>query len=460
MISQRAFMQEDTFADRLRRLLETRKQTASEIARQIGTTQQATSKWLKGGNIEYKNLRALADALQVDWLWLRYGDEALRDHGQPDATLMDQKRRQYIQEIMDTQERLRSALKVAQVATGELNPVTGEIRNCVNTEALFGRSLHHESDVFAVVHPDDLPRLKEDLAKITASPHPASCDYRILHPLSGETRWLVTRGQMFFDADGHPFKLLAVTIDITARKQAEHEAVQARRLMAQILDSIPDGCFTLDAGWRVTYLNFQAERLLQRSAEEILGRSLWETFPDALGGNFEKQYVRARQEGLAVHFDAFYAPLDAWFEVHAYPRDGGLVVYFRDITQIKSTEAAAARITDQLQLIEEVTGIGLLEFEDHDGALVLSPQAAVLFGIRPDEVIFRSELNQRVLEEDRPLLKRAIENAWRNKNAYESRYRIRLPDGSIRQLLEKGQVVINEQHMGGHMVAGILLLSS
>lgn len=453
-------MQEDSFAHRLRYLLETRKQTASEIARQIGTTQQAVSKWLKGGNIEYKNLRALADALQVDWLWLRYGDEALRDHGLPATTLMDQRRRQYIQEIMDSQERLRSALKVAQVATGELNPVTGEIRNCVNTEALFGRTLHHESDVFGVVHPDDLPRLKDVLVKMISSPHPASCDYRILHPQSGETRWLVTRSQMFFDADGHPVKLLAVTIDITARKQAEYEAGQARRLMAQILDSIPDGCFTLDADWRVTYLNFQAERLLQRSAEEILGRSLWEAFPEALGGKFEKQYVCARMENLAVHFDAFYAPLDAWFEVHAYPQDGGLAVYFRDVTQIKRTEAAAARTAGQLRLIEEVTGLGLLEFEDHDGALTLSPQAAALFGIRPDEVTRRAELNRRVLKEDRPLLNRAIDNAWRNKNSYESRYRIRLPDGSIRQLLEKGQVVINEQHLGGLMVAGILPLSA
>lgn len=453
-------MHEDTFANRLRSLLETRKQTASQIARQIGTTQQAVSKWLKGGNIEYKNLRTLADALQVDWLWLRYGDEALRDNALPAANLMDQRRRQYIQEIMDTQERLRSALKVAQVATGELNPVTGEIRNCVNTEALYGCSLHHESDVFCLVHPEDLPRVKAELAKMTASAHPASCDYRILNPQSGETRWLVTRGQMFFDADGHPVKLLAVTIDITARKQAEHEAGQARRLMAQILDSIPDGCFTLDANWRITYLNFQAERLLQHSADDILGRSLWEAFPEALGSKFEKQYLRARTENLAVHFDAFYAPLDTWFEVHAYPRDGGLAVYFRDVTQIKRTEVAASRTADQLLLIEEVTGLGLLQFEDHDGALVLSPQAATLFGIRPDELTLRAELNRRVLEEDRPMLQHAIDRAWRNKNAYESRYRIRLPDGSIRQLLEKGQVVINEQHLGGLMVAGILPLSS
>jgi PAS domain S-box-containing protein len=86
-----------------------------------------------------------------------------------------------------------------------------------------------------------------------------------------------------------------------------------------ILESITDAFFTLDRSWRFTYLNPQAERILQRSREELLGRSLWDTFPDAVGSRFYEKYHEALESRIPVHFEGFYEALDHWVEVHAYP---------------------------------------------------------------------------------------------------------------------------------------------
>jgi EAL domain-containing protein (putative c-di-GMP-specific phosphodiesterase class I) len=98
----------------------------------------------------------------------------------------------------------------------------------------------------------------------------------------------------------------------------------------ELLGSMPDALFALDAGWRFTYVNAHAERLVERPAAELVGRSLWDLFPRADGSVFGSHYRRAVAGGASVSFTAFYPPLDRWLSVHASPLAGGLLVHVRD----------------------------------------------------------------------------------------------------------------------------------
>lgn len=111
-----------------------------------------------------------------------------------------------------------------------------------------------------------------------------------------------------------------------------------REQFASVLESITDAFFALDLQWRFTYLNGEAERLLQRPREDLLGRNLWEAFPEAVGATFQSEYKRAMTERAPVEFEEFYPPLGGWFDVRAFPSDGGLSVYFRDVTTRKLAE--------------------------------------------------------------------------------------------------------------------------
>jgi len=140
------------------------------------------------------------------------------------------------------------------------------------------------------------------------------------------------------NADGGLRGFAKVMRDDTAQKLAEKKLEQTNRRFENILESITDAFFTLDHDWRFTYLNKQSESLLQRKREELLGKNIWEEFPEAVETVVYEQYRKALAEQVAVNFEVFYAPLDIWVEVRVYPSPDGLSVYFQKITERKRAE--------------------------------------------------------------------------------------------------------------------------
>ena len=133
-----------------------------------------------------------------------------------------------------------------------------------------------------------------------------------------------------------------------------------------------------------TYVNAQAERLLSRTrGGGLLGCTIWEEFPDAVGSVFEREYRRAVAEQAAVSFEAFFPPLAAWFEVRAFPSAEGVSVFFHDVTeqaerrrreQFLADLADRARrlsdpnevIADALRSVGEFLGVARCVFVDID----------------------------------------------------------------------------------------------
>jgi PAS domain S-box-containing protein len=127
--------------------------------------------------------------------------------------------------------------------------------------------------------------------------------------------------------------------DETAHKRTEDRLRESEAFGRNILESISDAFYALDREWRFTYLNRQCEPLIRRRREELIGKNIWEEFPEALHSVFYEHYTRAVAEGVGITFESFYAPLESWFEIHAYPSPDGLSVYFHEINQRKQAEA-------------------------------------------------------------------------------------------------------------------------
>jgi signal transduction histidine kinase len=114
-----------------------------------------------------------------------------------------------------------------------------------------------------------------------------------------------------------------------------------------MLEATSDAVFLLDRDWRFTFLNHHAETLISIGAD-LIGQNVWELFPHAVGTNFWVEYRRAMFEGRDVKFEEYYpAPLDRWFEVHAFPSDDGIAAFFHDVTDRRKTEATL-RQTEKL----------------------------------------------------------------------------------------------------------------
>jgi PAS domain S-box-containing protein len=155
--------------------------------------------------------------------------------------------------------------------------------------------------------------------------------------------------------------------ELRLRKQAEVGERQANRKLTKILESITDAFFTINRRWEFTYVNNHFLNLIGKPKAELLGYSIWEIFPEAIGSNFYEQYHKAMFQQLPVRVEA-NAPNGSgqWFEARAYPWSDGLAVYFQDISKRKLTEQALreseARVQRQLAELDHVyqtTPVGL-----------------------------------------------------------------------------------------------------
>ena len=125
---------------------------------------------------------------------------------------------------------------------------------------------------------------------------------------------------------------------LAERNQARAELQEAVRKMTDILEKTSDGFFAVDRDWKFTFVNRQAEKLLDRHREDLIGKDFWVELPEFTRDAFEKNYRRAMSEQVAVEFEASDASGKVCFELLAYPSGGGVSVFLRDVTDRKRVE--------------------------------------------------------------------------------------------------------------------------
>jgi len=113
---------------------------------------------------------------------------------------------------------------------------------------------------------------------------------------------------------------------------------ELNRNLLTLLDTINDGVYVFDTEWRYTYLNNAAGELIERPREEVLGKNVWELFPEAIDTPFDRESHRAVHEQLPTSFEAFYPSLNKWTECRIYPAPQGITVIAQDITKRKCAE--------------------------------------------------------------------------------------------------------------------------
>ncbi|MDO8458979.1 MAG: PAS domain S-box protein [Burkholderiaceae bacterium] len=175
----------------------------------------------------------------------------------------------------------------------------------------------------------------------------------------GRQIWVRSIGEAQRDAAGNIVRLQGAFQDITEQKDAEARALALETQLITTLESITDGFCLIDKAWKFTFVNGQAERMLKRRRKDILGKTLWQEFPEAAGTCMERNYRAALEEQRTNRFEAFYQSLDKWFDVHVYPTEAGLAVYFQDITQrrleqaqLRLLETAVSRLNDIVVITE------------------------------------------------------------------------------------------------------------
>jgi PAS domain S-box-containing protein len=142
---------------------------------------------------------------------------------------------------------------------------------------------------------------------------------------------------------------VAVSIsDITERRQAEDAMRAALTRSEEILESISDAFYAVDAEWRLTYVNRVAEGWWGRTREDLIGQVIWDVFPQSVGGEPHKMMVEAARKREVARIETYSQTIGRWVDVSVFPSQTGQSVYFRDITERKEAEERQQLLVNEL----------------------------------------------------------------------------------------------------------------
>ncbi|RPI83535.1 MAG: PAS domain S-box protein [Chloroflexi bacterium] len=140
------------------------------------------------------------------------------------------------------------------------------------------------------------------------------------------------------DIEGTVTSVAAFSHDITKIKQAENKFQAAHQRTIEILESIGDAFYSLDEHFCFTYINRQAGTIWGKVPNDLVGKKIWDVFPMFTKTEAYSKIIRAMKDRNQDQFETYSAYLDQWVDVHLYPTDHGLSVYFQDITRRKHLE--------------------------------------------------------------------------------------------------------------------------
>ncbi len=220
----------------------------------------------------------------------------------------------------------------------------------------------------------------------------------------GRRQWARVIGEPRFGSDGMVSHVTGAHQDITAQKETESQVRLLADRLTTTLESFTDAFFTVDRGWRMTYVNRHAEQVLRRTREELLGEDLWETFPEVTASVIEEVYRRAMRTGVSEVIEGYYwEPFDRWLSIRVYPSEQGLAVYFQDVTE---QHRAQLTLAWQADLLDKASDAIIVSDLDHR-ITYWNRGAERLYGYPAEEAVGRAL--QELLDRGPDVFARAIE---------------------------------------------------
>ena len=131
----------------------------------------------------------------------------------------------------------------------------------------------------------------------------------------------------------------------TQREQNWHTRV------SRLMETMTDGFVVLDQDWRYAYMNRQAGELLNRVPAMMIGKMIWDEFPDRVNQPCYQAYQRVMHERGPLQIENYDESWSRWFEHRIFPFEGGISIYIHEITERKQVERQLSATSQHLQAL-------------------------------------------------------------------------------------------------------------
>lgn len=358
-------------------------------------------------------------------------------------------RKQTEQALQESEEKLRLAADAAELGVWDWNLTTGIESWSAKTYELLGVTQNNfdgkTENLYSRFHPDDqdMVRALHEEARKTGN---YQAEYRVVHP-DDSIRWLSTRGQVFFDETGVPYRIVGVSIDVTERKLAEEALRQSETRLRHILDTTSDWIWEVNEQGIYTFVNGRVEQVLGYAPEEVLGKSPFDLMPPdeaarvgAVFGAITSQQIpfhalenlNLSKDGRQVTIETTGVPIfDTAGQFQGYR---GIC---RDITERKLAELALRESEERFrQITETIQEVFWMSTPDSNQFLYISPVFERIWGISCEALYETPHIwLEMVHPDDYERVKTALESI--SEGNYDETYRVLRPDGKVRWVRDR-----------------------
>ncbi|BCL37649.1 hypothetical protein NSMS1_40960 [Nostoc sp. MS1] len=350
---------------------------------------------------------ATGEPLDLEFRWFRVKDQAYRWHLGRAVALRNQQgniinwfgtntdiddRKRTEQALRDSEERFRNLVEASSDWVWEVDEnlvytyASPKIRDILGyePEEILGRT------PFDLMTPTEVERIKMIVAPIYAAKQPLKCLENFNLHKDGYSVVLESSAVPVFDTTGKFCGYRGIDRDITFRKQVEKNLYQTQQQLQAILDNSSACIYVMDSQNRFVLINRRYEQLFHTTQAEIIGKSLYETWPHDIADGFAVNNRKVFTDGIAVEVEEIVNQEDGlhtYFSIKFPLKDQNGVTYgvcgiSTDMTDRKLAENSLLRFRKAMESTSDA-----IHFSDiFDNSIYINPAFQELYGYSLEEL--------------------------------------------------------------------------
>jgi PAS domain S-box-containing protein len=367
-------------------------------------------------------------------------------------------RKQIEEALQESEERLELAMEAGEIGTFDWNIRSDKILWTEQSKAIFGQpsgeSRGTYKDWSKRVYPEDLvvceATIQEAFGKKNRHWH---AEYRVEGSEIGEPKWVNSRGHIFYDAQGEPFRMIGVNVDVTERRQAEEALKKSSQEIHDLYNHAPCGYHSIDKNGFFVLINDTELEWLGYTRDEVVGKKHFRDFLTPQGlRSFETNFPQFLATGTIqdLEFDLIRKDgtiLPVLLSATAVKDHSGNFLMSRsvvyDMTERKRADEAIRQSESRLRQLAEAMPQIVYTCGPDAKADYINRQWYEYSGTSADQPIAKSwadALHPDDLARTRSLWQEAVQTG----SLFDAEYRLRRKDGQYRWHLSRAIPVRNK----------------
>ena len=299
------------------------------------------------------------------------------------------------------------------------------------------------------------------------------------HNKAGEPLNVDVAVSLIRDTNGNNVGTVSVIRDVTERRRTqerlqqltthlEEEVKHKVRELNSVFERITDAFIALDNNWRYTYVNKRAAELHGKNPEELIGKVIWDVFPEVVNEPFYHALMQAREDKVSRRRELYFSKTNSWYEDLIYPSEDGISIYYHDISKRKQAEQQLLdsqrdlkESNERFVLVSQATNDAVWDWDMISDTIWGNESFRRIFNIHEGEKISFSEYIRRLHDTDKDAvllnLKKALDE---RRTLLTEEFQFRTDDGSFRYFFDRAYILYNDEGKAYRMLGAMQDITS